>query len=96
MRLMLLVEIDTDAGNRAIEEHRMEKVMEEVLGQLRPEAAYFYPRGGKRALTLVVDAADDASIPSLVEPFWLHLNANVEVIPCMNAEDLRTGLGRLV
>jgi hypothetical protein len=96
MRMMLLVEMDTEAGNRAIEEHRMEKVMGEILDQLRPEAAYFYPRGGKRAMTLVVDAADDASLAGIVEPFWLQLNANVEAIPCMNADDLRTGLGRLL
>ena len=36
--------------------------MEEVLGTLRPEAAYFYPHNGHRAMMLVVDVRDKASV----------------------------------
>ena len=95
MRMMLVVEMDTEASNRAVADGTMGEVMERILSKLEPEAAYFHPRGGRRAFTLVVDAPDGASLPSLVEPFWLELNAHVDAFPCMNAEELREGLGRI-
>lgn len=57
--------------------------------------AYFHTRDGRRAITLVVDAPDGATLPSLAEPFWLQLGATVEAVPVMNAEELGVGLGRL-
>ncbi|MBS2964740.1 hypothetical protein KGA66_16905 [Actinocrinis puniceicyclus] len=95
MRTMLVVELDTEAGNKQIADHSMAKTMEEVLGTLKPEAAYFHALHGHRAMTLVVDAPDEASLATMAEPFWLQMNASVEAFPCMNADDLRTGLGRL-
>ena len=95
MRLMLYAEIDTPTGNQRIVEGRMSEVMDGLVGRLAPEAAYFYERHGRRAFTLVVEAPDSSSLPSLVEPIWLELGAHVEVIPCMTADELREGLGRL-
>lgn len=95
MRTMLMVELDTEAANRLIADGTIDKTMEEVLGTLKPEAAYFYPHNGHRAITLVVDTPDEASLVTLCEPFWLQMNAKVEAFSCMSADDLRTGLGRL-
>ncbi|HEU5427242.1 MAG TPA: hypothetical protein VFU74_10225 [Actinocrinis sp.] len=95
MRAMLVVEMDTEAGNKLISDGTMGKSMEELLGTLKPEAAYFYPHNGHRAMTLIVDAPDEASIVTMCEPFWAQMNAHVEFIPCMSAADLRSGLGRL-
>jgi hypothetical protein len=95
MRTMLIVELDTEAANKVISEGTLAKTMEEVLSALKPEAAYFYPHNGHRAMTLVVDTPDEASIVPMLEPFWLQLNAKVEAFGCMNADDLRAGLGRL-
>jgi len=95
MRTMLVVELDTEASSKAIADGTMSKSMDEVLGMLTPEAAYFYPRNGHRAMTLVVDMPDEASLVTMCEPFWTQLNAKVEVFSCMSADDLRTGLDRL-
>jgi hypothetical protein len=95
MRMMLLVELDTPTANGVIRDGRIEELLNGILEALRPEAAYFYGRGGRRAFTLVVDAPDAASLPSLAEPFWMELNASVEAFPCMNADELREGLSRL-
>jgi hypothetical protein len=95
MRTMLQVELDTDASSRAIADGTMSKSMEELLGMLKPEAAYFYPHNGHRAMTLVVDMPDEASLVTMCEPFWTQLNAKVEAFSCMSADDLRTGLERL-
>jgi hypothetical protein len=95
MRVLLNIEIDTTKGNEAIAGGRMSEVMQRVLGNLKPEAAYFYPLNGSRGMTLVVDAPDGASLPALAEPFWLEFGARVQAIPCMNADELAEGLGRL-
>jgi hypothetical protein len=95
MRTMLMVELDTQASNRQISDGSMAKTMDEVMGTLKPEAAYFYAHNGHRAMTLVVDAADEAALVTLCEPFWLQLNATVEAVICMSADDLRSGLARL-
>jgi hypothetical protein len=95
MRLMLLVEMDTSNTNQLVIDGKMGSVIEGILGKLKPEAAYFHARGGRRAITLVVDAPDGATLPSLAEPFWLELGATVEAVPVMNPEELGIGLGRL-
>jgi hypothetical protein len=39
--------------------------------------------------------ADASDIPSFAEPFFMELNASVELGPVMNGEDLQKGLGQL-
>lgn len=95
MRVILNIEMDTTTSNEQVRSGSMEASLQGVLEQLKPEAAYFYPRGGNRAMTLVVDAPDNAALVGLVEPFWLQLGARVEASPCLNAEELKEGLGRL-
>jgi len=95
MRVLLAIEMDATKGNEQIEAGRMGEVMQRLMGSLKPEAAYFHPVNGNRGMTLVVDAPDGASLPSLAEPFWLELGARVEAVPCMNADELAEGLGRL-
>jgi hypothetical protein len=34
-------------------------------------------------------------LPALLEPIWVGLNAKIEAIPVMTAEDLRIALGRM-
>lgn len=94
MRTLLQVELDTDTSNKLITAGTMDKVMGEIMETLKPEAAYFYPKHGHRAFTLVVDLPDESSIVTTCEPFWVSLHATVEALPCMNAEELRTGLAR--
>ena len=95
MRMMMQVELDTQTANPLIGDGRIKDVLDGIMSRMKPEAAYFYARGGRRAFTLVVDAPDSASIPSLAEPFWQEVNASVEMFPCMNAEELQEGISRL-
>lgn len=95
MRLMLHVAMDTEKTNQMVLDGTMGPTIEGILAKLQPEAAYFYPVGGRRGFTLVIDAPDGATLPSLAEPFWLQLGATVEAVPVMNAEELGVGLSRL-
>lgn len=92
MRMMLKARIPVGPGNAAIQDGTIEKVVKETMEVLRPEAAYFYPEGGQRACLMVFDMAESAKIPTALEPLFIRVDASVELIPVMNAEELARGL----
>lgn len=95
MRMMLKVKMDTEAGSRAIADGSMQATLQEMLGKLKPEAAYFGPEGGVRTAFVVCDLADPSQLPSISEPLFSKLQANVELFPVMNQDDLQKGLQQL-
>lgn len=95
MRVMLRARLDTQISNEAIKNGTLPKIMQSVTEQLKPEAAYFGPGDGGRTATFVFDMEDSSRIPSIAEPFFLELGAEIEIYPVMNAEDLHKGLAAL-
>jgi hypothetical protein len=94
MRMMLKITVPVEKGNQAFRDGSLGRTMEAAMNKLKPEAAYFGPSGGKRSGMLFFDLADPAQIVEVVEPFFLHLDAEVEMVPVMNGEDLRKGLSK--
>ena len=94
MRTMIRVTIPVESGNKAITGGTLPKIMAEALERLKPEAAYFYSDRGVRTSIMICDFTDAADIPSIAEPFFMGLNAAVEFIPVMNADDLKKGLAK--
>jgi hypothetical protein len=92
MRMMLKFVVPAERGNAAIKDGSLAKVMEAIMSKLKPEAAYFAPLDGKRGGMVFFDMADPSQIVEAVEPFFLSYNAEVELVPVMNADDLRKGL----
>jgi len=95
MRTMIRIKIPVEAGNRALQEGTLPKVIMEAIERLKPEAAYFCPDQGLRAAFMVVDLKDSSEIPGIAEPFFSRLNAAVDFVPVMNAEDLKKGLTKI-
>ncbi|MDG9726260.1 hypothetical protein [Streptomyces sp. DH41] len=95
MRVLLKATLDTEKSNELIRSGKMADVMREALDHIKPEAAYFGTLGGRRTALLVFDMQDSADMPPIGEPFFLEMNAEVDVCPIMNAEDLGKGLSRL-
>jgi hypothetical protein len=95
MRMMMKVQLDTEAGSRAIADGSMPQLMQETLGRLQPEAAYFGPENGIRTAFLVFDLQDPSELPPLTEPLFSTLKANIQMFPVMDREDLQKGLGQL-
>ena len=95
MRTMIRIKMPVEAGNRAIKDGTMPKTIMEALEQLKPEAAYFLSEQGIRTALMVVDLKDPSEIPAIAEPFFSKLNASVEFLPVMNAEELKKGLAKL-
>ncbi|HET9380986.1 MAG TPA: hypothetical protein VFP69_09180 [Streptomyces sp.] len=95
MRVMLKATLDTEKANELIRKGEMADAMRETLERIKPEAAYFGPLGGRRTALLFFDMEDSSDLPPTGEPFFTRMNAEVEVCPVMNADDLRKGLSRL-
>ena len=96
MRFMLKVELPVEESNAKAKDGSLGKTIQSILDDLKPEAAYFSERGGKRGGIIIVDVADPSKIPAIAEPFFLTFNASVEFHVVMSPEDLgRAGLEEL-
>ena len=92
MRFLLKVQMPVEAGNKSISDGSLPKLIESTLQKLKPEASYFFAEGGKRTAYIFFSMDDASQIPQIAEPFFMGLNASVELIPVMNAEELKEGL----
>jgi hypothetical protein len=92
--MMLRFTLPVEKGNQAFNDGSLGRTMESVMAKLKPEAAYFAPLDGKRSGMLFFDIAEPSQIVEVVEPLFLNLDAAVEIVPVMNAEDLRKGLAK--
>jgi hypothetical protein len=92
MRVMIKFAFPVKAGNNAIRDGKVEKVFQGILEELKPEAAYFFPEGGERAGLFVVNMTESSQVAEIAERFFFGLNARIEMVPVMAAEDLQKGL----
>ena len=95
MRVMIKFAFPVDAGNDANRSGKAEKVFQQIFEELKPEAAYFFPEGGERAGLFVVDMKESSQVAEIAERFFFGLNARIEMVPVMAAEDLQKGLSGL-
>lgn len=91
MRMMLKFTVPVEAGNRGFTDGSLAKTVATLTDALKPEAAYFGPYGGQRSGMMFFDMAEPAQLVEIAEPLFLGLNADVEIVPVMNGDDLRKG-----
>ncbi len=95
MRMMMKVKLDTEAASRGIQDGSLPQLMQEALGRLQPEAAYFGPEDGVRTAFIVFDLKDPSEMPSVTEPLFRSFKAKIEMFPVMDQGDLQKGLQQL-
>jgi len=88
MRFLVKVSFPVEAGNAAAKKDGF-KVIQTILEQQKPEAAYFIADSGRRTGLLIIDITDASDIPRIAEPWFLALNASIEATPAMIPEDLQ-------
>src|SRR5437660_11040835 len=92
MRVMIKFALPVEASNTAIRTGKLEKVMHQIVEDLKPEAAYFFPTGGERGGFFIVEMQDSSQIADMAERFFLGLNAKVEFVLVMSEADFEWGL----
>lgn len=88
MRYLMKVEWSNDAGNANLRDPKFGKKMQDLLKELKAEAAYFTTVNGQRGGYIVINMDDASQMPAMAEPFFLRFKAGVEFIPVMLPEDL--------
>jgi len=58
---------------------KVEKVFRQILEDLKPEAAYFFPEGGERTGLFVVQMQDSSQVADIAERFFFGLNATESI-----------------
>ena len=92
MRTLMKVSIPVESGNKGVKEGFLPKTVTEFVDRVKPEACYFAAEGGKRTAYFIFDLKDPTMIPSVAEPFFMNLLAEIEMSPVMNLEDMKSGV----
>ena len=75
--------------NAAAKAGTLGTMVQGILADLKPEAAYFFADDdGNRSGSIVFDMKDTSQIPAIAEPWFIAFNAKVSLRPVMNPEDL--------
>jgi len=89
MRILMEVTLPHEPFNTYVRNGIAGKKMSEILEALKPEAAYFTERDGKRSGVIVVDLPEASKLPSVAEPWFLIFNADISFRVAMTADDLK-------
>ena len=95
MRTMMQVRFPVIEANRAVQDGSLAAIIGKTLEAVQAECAYFTAIAGCRTMIAVFDLKSPSDIPSIAEPLFMGLNASVDFLPCMNAEDLKIGLAKV-
>jgi hypothetical protein len=88
MKYIMKVRMGLERGNEALSDPQFGHKMNELLTEIKAEAAYFTTICGRRGAYVVINMDDPSQIPAIAEPFFLWLNAEIEFLPVMRPEDL--------
>jgi len=96
MRMLLTVTMPHEPFNTLVREKKAGPILQRILEEIKPEAAYFTEQDGARGAVLVIEVAEPSRVPSFAEPFFLNFNADCRFRIVMSPEDLaRAGLDAL-
>ncbi len=95
MRILLKVNIPVETGNAAAKAGKLGSIIQAILAEQKPEAAYFSDSNGQRTGYLFLDLPDASHIPAICEPWFLSFNASVALHPVMVPEDLAKAAGAI-
>jgi len=82
------VRFPIERGNEALMDPQFGKKMNDLLTEIKAEAAYFTTINGQRGAYIIVNLNDASEMPAVAEPFFVWVNADVEWSPVMKPEDL--------
>jgi hypothetical protein len=88
MKYIMKIRMSQERGNEATSDPQFGHKMNELLAEIKAEAAYFTTINGNRGGYIIVNMNDASEMPAIAEPFFLWLNAEIDFLPVMRPEDL--------
>ncbi len=95
MRFLLKVNIPVETGNAAAKAGKLGTIIQSILEDLKPEAAYFTDNDGQRCGMIFLDMQDASQIPAIAEPWFQAFSASIELHPVMVLADLAKAGGAI-
>jgi hypothetical protein len=95
MRVLVRAMIPTTPGNKMVNDPNFLKNLEDYLQKFNCEAAYFTEVNGNRTMVFVMDLPSPDMIPAIAEPLFQGYEANVEIHPAMNLDDLKKAISQM-
>ena len=92
MRMMIKFALPVEASNAAIRTGKLQKIFQQLAEDLKPEAGYCFLSGGERSGFFVVDIRESSQVAEIAERLFFGVNAKIELVPVVTADDLRKGL----
>ncbi len=86
---MIKFSMDPERGNEMAGKPDFGQRMQELMKELKVEAAYFTVVNGTRGGYFVVNMEENSEMPGVGEPLFSWLHAKLEVFPVMRPEDLQ-------
>ena len=94
MRMMMRVCLPVQASNKAIKDGSLATTMGQFVEKYKPEAAHFTTFNGRRTAFFTFNLDKVSDMPSIAEPFFVGLDAEVDLSPAMNLQELKEGLDK--
>ncbi|HEX3637461.1 MAG TPA: panthothenate synthetase [Paraburkholderia sp.] len=89
MRMLLNIRIPHEPFNAFVRDGSIGELIERILADAKPEAAYFTEQNGTRGAILIVNIEEPSQVPRFAEPWFLTFNAACEFRVVMVADDIK-------
>jgi hypothetical protein len=88
MRVMVKITIPVEKGNAVTKAGKMSETIQSLLAELNTEAVYLTLERGQRALYIFMNVQNAWELPAINEPWFLALNASIDIQPVVLPEEL--------
>ena len=88
MRVMIKITIPVEKGNEVTRAGKMGETINALLAELDTEAVYLTLDQGQRAVYIFMNVQEAWELPVINEPWFLALNASIDIQPVVAPEEL--------
>jgi hypothetical protein len=89
MKMLLRITMPNEPFNSFIKKGTLGNVLDKIMNDLKPEAAYFTLEDGERSVLLIVNINKPGEYVKYAEPFFLEFNASIKYEIAMSPEELK-------
>jgi len=90
MKMLLRVIMPIEPFNSMVKKGTVGKTLDKIMGDLKPESAYFTLTDGKRTALMVININKPGDYVKYAEPFFLQFDAQCKYDIVMSPEELKT------